>query len=196
MHGLINRAIQRFAEETQGGAVWRAVLDEVAPELEGFEAMLSYDDDLTEAVLAGLCARTGTPREMLLEDLGTFLVSHPSTEALRRLLRFGGESFADFLLSLEDLPDRARLAVPDLDLPQIEAAEAAPGQFRLSVAGGWPGFVPVLIGLLRAMADDYGALALVSVAGQDDRGAQIEVRVAEVAYAEGRSFELARRAGA
>ncbi len=195
MHGLINRAIQRFAEETLGPPVWREVLDEVAPGLDGFEAMLTYDDALTEAVLAALCARTGTPREMLLEDVGTFLVSHPTTEALRRLLRFGGEGYADFLLSLDDLPDRARLAVPDLDLPPIEVTEAGPGHYRLAVAGGWPGLVPVLLGLLRAMADDYGALALVSVEATDATGARLDVRVAEAAFSEGRRFELARRAG-
>ncbi len=57
---------------------------------------------------------------MLLEDLGTYLVSHPNVQGLRRLLRFGGAGFIDFLHSLDELHDRARLAVPDLDLPQLE----------------------------------------------------------------------------
>lgn len=48
MHGLINRSIQAFVQETHGPATWRAVAAEAGIDPEGFEAMLHYDDALTE----------------------------------------------------------------------------------------------------------------------------------------------------
>ena len=59
------------------------------------------------------------PRLVALEDIGTYLASHLNVEALRRLLRFGGAHFVDFLYSLDDLHDLARLAVDDLELPTV-----------------------------------------------------------------------------
>lgn len=191
MHGLVNRALQRFVEDTRGAALWAEVAAEVLPGLGGFEAMLVYDDALTDAVVGSLVRRTGLPRETLLEDLGTYLVSHPNAETLRRLLRFGGESYTDFLYSLDDLPDRVRLAVPDLVLPPLALGESAPGRFTLSVGPGLPGIGHVLLGLVRAMADDYGALALAEVQTDGADGARLSVAVAETAFAEGRSFDLA-----
>jgi hypothetical protein len=197
MHGLINRALQRFAEDTHGLAVWSEVAQEAQPGLAGFEAMLIYDDAVTGRVVEALSGRTGTPAGMILEDLGTYLVCHPNTESLRRLLRFGGESFTDFLYSLDDLADRVRLAVPDLVLPPLELTEHAPGRFTLAAGPGLAGFGHVVVGLLRAMADDYGVLALVELLADGAEGAEVAVSVAEAAFAEGRSFDLALlRAGA
>lgn len=196
MHGLINRAIQRFVEDTQGLALWTEVAERAAPGLAGFESMLSYDDAVTRRLLDALSGRTGTPEQMVLEDLGTYLVCHPNTEPLRRLLRFGGESFVDFLFSLDELADRVRLAVPDLVLPATEITEIRPGQFRLVTEPGLAGYGHVMIGLLRAMADDYGVLALVELVSDGPEGARITVAVAEAAFAEGRSFNLARQEGA
>lgn len=196
MHGLINRALQRFAEDSHGFALWSEVAEAARPGLAGFEAMLTYDDAVTGRVLAALAERTGTPSEMLLEDLGTYLVCHPNTEALRRLLRFGGESFTEFLYSLDDLADRVRLAVPDLVLPPLELTEHTPGNFALASGPGLPGFGHVVVGLLRAMADDYGVLALVELVTDGPQGARVLVSVAEAAFAEGRRFDLALLGGA
>lgn len=195
MHGLINRAVQRFAEDTYGPAAWTAVAEEAQPGLRAFEAMLSYDDAVTHRLLDILAEKAGTPRTMLLEDMGTYLVSHANTQALRRLLRFGGESFTDFLYSLDDLPDRVRLAVPDLILPPLDLIEHAPGRFSISIGPGLEGFGFVLLGLLRAMADDYGVLALADVQKSGAEGDQISITVAEASFAEGRYFNLARQEG-
>ena len=190
MHGLVNRALQRFAEDTHGLDVWSEAAEAARPGLGGFESMLSYDDALTAKVLAALSQRIGTPVAMILEDIGTYLVSHPNTEPLRRLLRFGGDSFPEFLYSLDDLPDRVRLAVPDLVLPALALAEHAPGRCTLTAGPGLPGFGHVLVGMLRAMADDYGVLALVELRSDGPHGACLALTVAEADFAKGRRFDL------
>ena len=177
MHGLINKAIQSFITDSFGEAVWQRVSAQsgVAQDLgpDGFEAMQQYDDRITDSMLAVAARLLERTRCSLLEDLGTYLVCNPRLASLRRLLRFGGVSFTDFLYSLEDLPGRTRLAVPELALPEIDTEEQGEGRFLLICRACPPGFGHVLMGILRALADDYGALAVIDHVG-DGRGMAVE----------------------
>ncbi|MDT8854089.1 heme NO-binding domain-containing protein [Paracoccaceae bacterium Fryx2] len=195
MHGLINRSIQCFLRDTYGAALWAAVTREAGLEFESFEPMLTYDPALTEAVIAAAARVLDRPRDSVLEDLGTYLVSHENSERLRRLLRFGGVGFVDFLHSLEDLPGRARLALPDLDLPVLEVSDHAPEAFSLLCRSPIAGAGHVILGLLRAMADDYGALVLLEHQGAGPEGEVIAIQLLETGFAAGRSFDLAAWAG-
>jgi len=73
--------------------------------------------------------------------------------------------------------------------------EHGPGEYLLQCDGAPPEFAPVLTGLLRAMADDYGALVLIEQVGADDNGAGLMLRLLEAAFTEGRGFVLAQRTG-
>lgn len=190
MHGLMNRAIHTFLRTTYGEELWADVARAAGLEGIRFEAMLSYEDHLTEDMLDAAATRLGLPRVMVLEDLGTFLVSDPSLEALRRLMRFGGETFLEFLYSLEDLPDRVRLAVPDLSLPDLDLVGDPGAGFLLHCRGNWSGAPYVLQGVLRAMADDYGALAMLDVVEARRDGGTIGIQLLDAAFAAGRSFSL------
>lgn len=194
MHGLINKAIQSFVSNTYGKSRWIRVTEAAHLGFVEFEAMLVYDDEVSRRVLDELCRELGRPEREVLEDVGTYLVSNPNTEALRRLLRFGGVSYVEFLHSLDDLPDRARLAVSDLDLPSLELTESTGGRFTLACHSGLPGFSYVLLGVLRAMADDYGALVMLEHVGQVSECEMIEITLIETDFAEGRTFELGARA--
>lgn len=207
MHGLISKAIQSFLQDSHGIALWEevALRSGVALQLgpDGFEAMQRYDRTLVEAVLATASQALATPRESLLEDLGTYLVSNDRLEALRRLLRFGGVSFTDFLYSLDDLQGRTRMAVPELELPELSIDEDGPGRFILTCHQCPGGFGHVMVGVLRTLADDYGALAVLEHRGcrpAEGCGARradqtsdelIAIELYDPAYHAGRSFELA-----
>ncbi|AMY68599.1 heme NO-binding domain-containing protein [Frigidibacter mobilis] len=196
MHGLVNRSLQCFLRDTYGNDLWGAVARRAGIGPDGFEAMQVYDDALTEAVLGGAAQRLSKPPEALLEDLGAYLVS---LEPLRRLLRFGGVGYADFLHSLDDLQGRAQLALPDLGLPALRLVAAPGGQFALHLGSGERETCatarlapPVLAGMLRAMADDYGALVLIEL--PEAPGAHgvgtIHIELLEARYATGRRFHL------
>ncbi len=190
MHGLINRAIQSFVSDTYGAQKWLEVTREADLDFVEFEAMLIYDDALTELVLNAAAKVLDRPRVDVMEDIGIYLVSNPKVESLRRLLRFGGVNFTDFLHSLDELPDRARLAVSDLNLPKLEVREQSGGHFTLDCECILAGYGCVLMGILRTMADDYGVLALLE---HSDNGGEVEtisITLVETEFAEGRSFEL------
>ena len=191
MHGLINRAIENFLRDRHGPDVWQRVVRRANLHFDSFEPLLTYDPGLTEAVLREACGELGLPRDTVLEDMGTALVSHRDREGLRRLLRFGGVTFRDFLHSLEELPDRARLALPDLCLPDLRLEEGGAGRFTLMATPLFAGAGYVLIGLLRAMADDYGALVLLDVASSSEDRDVISIHLLDESHAEGRRFDLA-----
>jgi hypothetical protein len=194
VHGLINRAIQSFLADTYGSEVWAVIAREAQVPVGGFEAMLSYDAAITGDMLAAAESVLDRPREGILEDLGTYLVSHRNREGLRRLLRFGGVTFLDFLHSLEDLPDRARLALPDLELPDMLLTDAGGDRFMLTCHSQIPGAGHIALGLLRAMADDYGALVLLDHLGTGTDGEVVAIHLLERRFAVGRRFNLAAEA--
>ncbi|WP_238364763.1 heme NO-binding domain-containing protein [Mesobacterium pallidum] len=191
MHGLINRAIQNFVRDTYGEATWKRVAADAAIDTPDIEAMMDYDDEVTWALLEAVQAALTRDRGEVLENIGTYLVSHPNVERLRRLLRFGGVDFIDFLHSLDDLPGRARLAVSDLDLPEMELREHGGGRFSLTCRGGEPGWGHVMIGILRALADDYGALVMLEFRDRRRGDEIVDIALVEHDYAEGRDFRLA-----
>lgn len=190
MHGLMNRAIQCFVRDTYGPSCWSRVVAEARLAITDFEAMLTYEPALTDQVMDAICKVLSKPRATVLEDIGTYLVSDPKLEGPRRLLRFAGITYEDFLYSLDDLPGRARLAVADLNFPRLELHPQPGGRFILIVDGEPKGFGHVMIGVLRAMADDYGALVMLDHRGTRQSREEIEVTLVEAAFAEGRSFTL------
>lgn len=191
MHGLINRAIQSFVIDSYGEAQWKASARRANIGLTSFEAMWVYEDQLTPNVLAAVCDVLDRPHDELLEDIGSYLVSHPNLKALRRLLRFGGVNFVEFLHSLDDLPDRARLAVPELILPRLELREHSASRYSLRCEGVIEGCGHLFTGLMRAMADDYGALVFLEYEGAQQGVETIAIALLEAEFAKDRGFELA-----
>lgn len=193
MNGLVNRAIQNFLRDGWGDAAWADAAREAGAPVAGFEPLMDYDPALTGRLVAAAALRLDRDGACLLEDLGTWLVSHPSRAGVRRLLRFGGPDFREFLQSLDDLPARARLALPDLRLPPLRLELRGDGLFLLHVGPGFAGAGAVARGLLRAMADDYGALAVIEGEdGAEDGSAVVTIRLLADDFAEGRAFLLGR----
>ena len=193
MHGLINKAIQCFVLDTYGRETWREMAQSAALPVMQFEAMLIYEDTLTEQALDATARFLDKPRTDVLEDIGTYLASHPNVEALRRLLRFGGAHFIEFLYSLDDLHDRARLAVDDLELPRLTLVRHTENHYSLLCGAAFPGWGHVLVGILRVMADDYGALACLEHCGTKDQTETIDIRLVHTSYAQGRKFVLGQQ---
>lgn len=189
MHGLVNHALEGYLRDTFGAARWQVIAHRAGLGFDRFEPLMSYPPDLTEVVVAAASDCLGRSGEALLEDLGTWLVSPRSDGRLRRLLRFGGLRFVDFLHSLEELPARAKLALPDFTLPRLRLTDRGAGVFHLRLREPFDGAQHVFIGLLRAMADDYGALVLIEK-GQ----AGVTIHLLDADHAEARHFDLAASA--
>ncbi|NHB78492.1 heme NO-binding domain-containing protein [Rhodobacter calidifons] len=188
MDALLLRSVQNYVLDTFGQARWHEICAAAGQPVQTFEPMLRYPSGLADRIADIAAEVLGRPVEAIWEDIGTYLVTNPDREGVRRLLRFGGVSFSDFLHSLEELPGRARLALPDLDPPEILLTEVGPDRYELRCRSPLKGMQRVLTGMLTAMADDYGALCLIEPGAEDC----ILITVLDSRYAEARAFELAR----
>ena len=191
MQGLINRSIQCFIGDTYGESVWLRVVEHAGLDFASFEAFLEYSIETTFALIDSIEEELSQPRANFLEDLGTYLITSETTSPVRRLLRFGGRSFEDFVLSLDELPERVNLALPDVSLPEITVSIEAPNHYTVRISSGIDGFSFVVVGVLRALADDYGALAFIEH-NVEHRIATISVLLADNNFAAGKSFDFAR----
>ena len=190
MHGLINRSIQCFIQDTYGHQSWADVVRLSGLKVASFEAMLTYEDAMTDQLIESCAQVLCRWRENLLEDLGHYLVSHDSLTSVRRLLRFSGLNFVDFVNSLEELPERGHLALPNLDLPDLQLLDLGGGQFRLRCMAPLKGTGHILVGLLRAMADDYGALVTLDYLGEEQGAEIISILIVDHALYAARPFHL------
>lgn len=195
MRGLLSRAIQRFVTDIYGAQMWAEITSTAALGFDTFEPILTYDATVTDSVINAAVFELGRPRSDFLEDLGQYLVSHPESEPIRRLLRFSGATFSEFLDSLEDLPDRARLALPDRDFPQVSMHQMGRCSYVLMVESDLDGMGHVLMGAIRGMADDYGCLMTIEHRGRFREAERMSIDIHELGHAEARSFHLAGPAG-
>lgn len=187
MDALMLRSLQGYVLDTFGVASWQEICRRAELSVESFEPMLRYDPGTADRIALIAAQVLGRPVEAVWEDVGTYLVTNPDREGVRRLLRFGGMSYADFLHSLEELPGRARLAMPDLDLPEVTLDEVGPDQFELRCQSHLAGTQRVLVGMLTAMADDYGALCLIEPVSSDCT----MISVLDSRHSKARDFALA-----
>lgn len=187
MHGFIIRGIELFLRSRHGDAVWASVCAATGLDRRGTQIMRYYPTDLVQRMVQAAGTVLGMDREELLEDIGGWV---PRLESMRHIMRFSGSSFEDFVLSLDDLHDRARVVLPGLELPKIATQMLGPQQYRLSIVSEAREWYPVLAGLLRGMADDYGVLAMV-----ERNGTCLDVQIADESFATGSKFSLTQRVG-
>lgn len=196
MHGMICKALEGYLRGVHGPPAWREIRIAAGLEFESFETLSIYDDALFDRVIGQAVDRLAIPRDTLLEDLGTWLCTDPSMEPVRRLMRFSGATYGEFLYALEDMHERALMAVPDLNLPVVSVIEVDRGQFRVAISWHATGAGVVLMGILRAMADDYGTLAVIEVASDSEPAGgcaqTLAVSLVEADFAPARAFDLAR----
>ena len=188
MHGLINRSIEGFLRGTYGDAFWFSVAESSGIDPRGFQTMRGYPDAISHALINHAALQRNKPEAELLEDLGAWLAQ---VEPVRRLLRFSGRDFKEFLFSLDELPGRAQMVIPDLGMPRLRVSMVDSDEVVILMNGCFAEWRSVMAGLIRAMADDYGTLGLIVLEGET-----VSVRISDDAFSEGRKFELSDWLGA
>lgn len=180
MHGLVNRAVEEFARATYGEAVWTATARVAGVDPCGFEIMDSTEAEITGRLIAALAGQLDRLPPELAEDLGAWMAQ---LAPMRRLLRFAGSDFAAFMMSLEEIRERGQMVVHRLRLPVLSVMPTTSGwEIRSSCDPLW---LHAVAGMLHAMADDYGVLAVIEVAG-----GRVLVDVPVVDFNAGRPFSI------
>ena len=110
---------------------------------------------------------------------------------MRRLLCFGRENYEAFLISLDELNERSEIALSGLALPALRIERHSGAFHHLVVAPEWLGFAALMIGILRVLADDYGALVWTEPIEPLRRMCRIEIKILDASLSAWRQFVLA-----
>ncbi|GIT90516.1 hypothetical protein JANAI62_00020 [Jannaschia pagri] len=163
MHGMICKSLEGYVISAHGKDVWAAIARDAEVGIDGFEAMQSYPNEVFAAAQTAAAKRLGRDRLQLMEDIGIWICTHPPLQPVRRLFRFIGTSFRDLVLSLDEVEARARMAVPELELPIFHLCQVDDVEFEVQCTWPIPGASGLLTGILRTLADEYGALAMIEI---------------------------------
>ncbi len=161
MHGLVCKSLEEFVRSRHGDDTWLRIVQASALHVSRFEILSSYDDLLMRDVFLAAFRELGLTNTALLEDIGHWICTHPPLEAARRLIRFSGTNFVDLVYSLDEMHERARIALPGLEMPRVQLTQTSSEDFDIRSIWHLEGSGAVLTGLLRAMSDDYGVLVLI-----------------------------------
>lgn len=191
MLGLICKSFEGFVRDQHGDAAWSRIRVAAGLSFDRFEVLRNYDTAVLAKVTRATVAELGRPHTAVLEDIGHWICTHPPLEPIRRLIRFSGTDFVDLLYALDEMHDRTRIAWPGLQMAEFRTTQQGPGDFSVACHSGIPGAAAVLTGVLRAMADDYGTLAIIESDRADGDGVErVTVRVFDQTFQAPREFNL------
>lgn len=182
MYTLVGRSLESFLRSTYGDAFWQDLLRTALPEQASRPLLTRPSARDTRRIVFLASRRLNKPVTEIVEDLGAWIVR---LEGVRRLLRFSGPNFVEFIRSLEELPGRALLVLPHFPLPELSVTAEGAEEYEILVPRRPRGWIWAIAGMLRGMADDYGTLALIAVAGD-----RISLRIVLEEHAAGRPFVL------
>ncbi|KGJ03525.1 Haem-NO-binding [Paracoccus halophilus] len=182
MHGLINRSFELFIRDSYGDRVWENLARRARVDPRGFFLLQNSSGSVTDMLVAEGSNILGKTADELTEDLGAWLTQR---EAIRRLLRFSGRNFPEFVESLSEFPDRALMVVECLEIPRISVSRCSEAAYEVEIEGDTGLWTMLLAGVLRGMADDYGALAVIAAAAP---GVRVDIAMSQ--YGAERPFAL------
>ncbi|MEO0860820.1 MAG: heme NO-binding domain-containing protein [Pseudomonadota bacterium] len=160
---MICKALEGYVRTTHGDGIWDQACRDAGIKTRSFETVHEYPDEKFDRVLMSVAGTLGRRIAVLMEDMGMWVVTHPPLAPVRRLFRFSGETFSAFMVSLDEINDRAQMALPGLELPIYRVRSDEPGAYVVRSTWVSEGGGPLLCGVLQALADEYGALVLLEV---------------------------------
>ena len=172
MYGLVNRAIQDLIVEEYGESTWREVRRLAGVQEDSFVSMDPYPDALTYSLVQAAATYLDAPPEELLEAFGRYWVLYTAREGYGDLLDQCGQSFEEFLDQLDALHSRVALTFPELLPPSFELApsDTEDNTMLLYYRSSREGLAPMVVGLLKGLAERFSTHCRVELVGPTERG--------------------------
>ena len=177
MYGLVNNGIRTFIVDNHGQDTWRRICEKAAITDEEFENLTAYDDAITYALVGAVSEELGLGADTVLDVFGHYWVGFSKSTSIGKLVDQGADTLIDQIRSLDEMHERVQMTMPHLDPPSFEFEEMPDGNHRLHYMSSRKGLAPMVIGLLRGMADECGVSIDVTHAESKEDGAAHDVFV-------------------
>jgi hypothetical protein len=161
MYGLLNRAIEQLVVSLQGEPAWRAVCSHAGLVDAGFVSLQIYDDEITYRLLDAVSQRLNLPADQVLETFGRFWIRYTSEQGYGSMMSVGGHTLREFLGRLNTMHERVETVFPHMSLPLFRVGDIADGEYRLYYASTRTGLAPMVIGLVKGLAERFEQLVTV-----------------------------------
>jgi len=156
VYGLVNNGVRTFICEAHGEQMWQDICAKADVNPEEFETMTAYDDALTYALVGAVSETLDLSPEKVLEVFGEYWVGYSKATAVGKLIDQGGDTFLERLRGLDDMHERIQMTMPELEPPSFELEERPDGTHHLHYHSSREGLAPMVIGLLRGLAEECG----------------------------------------
>ncbi len=155
MYGLVNQAIRDMICVNHGQEIWVKVREQADVEIEQFEGMEPYPDDLTHRLVMAASLELQQSPHALLRAFGEFWVRYTAAEGYGPLMEMAGSSLPEFLHNLDDLHARVGVNFPQLVPPAFDTEEMEEGTMHLHYHSQRQGLAPMVIGLVEGLGDRF-----------------------------------------
>ena len=155
MYGLMNKAVEDLCRTKFGDATWDRIRSDAGLPDEPFLLMEQYPDEVTYKLVGSACKVLNLPAEAVLKEFGRFWTIYSAEVGYGELLRTVGRTLPEFLKNLDQMHTRIKLSFPQLAPPSFRVSDETPSSLKLHYYSKRPGLAPLVVGLLRGLADRF-----------------------------------------
>lgn len=152
MYGMMNEGIRCLVSEKFGEDTWEQVLEVSGVDVESFERLNAYPDEVTYNLVKTICGITSLGEEDVLREFGRYWIDFAGKSGFGSLMRMAGHDFVSRLRGLDAMHERIALTMPHLKPPSFEVAQFGENVYQLSYYSERVGFAPMVLGQLYGMA--------------------------------------------
>ena len=155
MYGLINKAISGLVIQNFGAGAWQEICQVANLDTNEFVSMEQYPDSITYDLVGAASKVLDLPPEVILETFGRYWVEFVGQQNYGKLMDAAGGNLGDFLENLDEMHARIMLSYPQLVPPSFKLSNRTPTSMSLHYSSTRAGLEPLVVGLLRGLADRF-----------------------------------------
>jgi hypothetical protein len=170
MYGLVNQAMEYMVCEHHGEETWERIKQHANVDIEMFLGMEVYPDEISFALFESACVVLHLSMDELLERFGRCWFTFTSLVGYDHLLALAGSSLEELLENLDTLHSCLVDGFPEIKAPTFTYDQVAPHEYHLHYHSERAGLAPMVIGLVKSLAENFGEEVEVSQLHARDAG--------------------------
>ena len=155
MYGLLLDCIQKFLREKYGEHYWAIIRRRAKLQNHWFVTHEVYSDSVMSDLVEAAASTLGEDRDYVMQMFGEYFVQNIGRYGYARLLRVLGRDMRDFLNGLDDLHEYLRFSYPKMRAPSFFCEQETPEGMVMHYTTKRRGYLPYVIGQLRAVGLIY-----------------------------------------
>lgn len=175
MYGIVNKSIKEYVTTADGASTWETIRKQAGVDLDVFISNKPYPDEISYRLVSAAVDILGVSSRDFLIGLGEHWIINTGQNHYGPLLAAGGESFADFLVNLNQFHLRVRLIHPELNPPDFICTDVEPDRLKLHYRTHRPGLSDFVVGLLQGLGTLFNDDVFVELIESKNQGADHDV---------------------